>query len=70
MMLGEQGQEVQKQIPTSQELQLIAKSSTQKQEIASPEQLHHNTAWLKANQFFRFAPDLIGFISLDGDFSV
>lgn len=68
MMLG-QGQEVQKQIPTSQELPLIVKSSIpQEESLASPEQLHHNTAWLKANQFFMFAPDLIGFISLDGEF--
>ncbi|MEO8893783.1 MAG: ATP-binding protein [Coleofasciculaceae cyanobacterium] len=69
-MLKEQGQEVQKPISTSQDL-LITKSSTQKQDsLASPEQLQNNIAWLKANQFFKFAPDLIGFMSLDGEFQL
>ncbi|MGC1395901.1 MAG: ATP-binding protein [Coleofasciculaceae cyanobacterium] len=69
MMLKEQGQEVQP-IPINQDL-IITKSSTQKQDsLASPEQLQNNIAWLKANPFFRFAPDLIGFISLDGEFQL
>lgn len=68
-MMLKQGKEVQKPIPTSQELPLIAKSSIQKEDtLVSQEQLHHNIAWLKANQFFRFSPDLICFISLEGEF--
>ncbi len=67
MVLGQE-EEVQK-IQTSHELQLIAKSSTDKEEkLARSEKLNRNTVWKRANQFFTLSPDLLGFIGLEGDF--
>lgn len=66
-----EGQKMQKQIPKTQELPFVATSLTEKEtHLASPDQLDNNTIWLQANQFFKFSPEPIGFISLDGEFQL
>jgi two-component system, NtrC family, sensor kinase len=60
---------VQEQIQTSHKLKLTENSTTDKGEkLANLEKLNRNTVWRRANQFFTLAPDLVGFISLEGEF--